>query len=431
MGKNTKKYILFGPAYGIGGWQLYINARCKHLHENNIDYYLIFPPETGGRKVKLEYIDKSKRFPLEQVEPYWYSKRKVNGKIKEILDFIGFQKSDDIFIESTSMIYSFWGELLAQATNGQNFCYILHSHTKGFPLAWQKFFSYKYDQDLIAGQTEITIPDLLKGYRAISEENSRPIYAQWDGPICDDRDDCREYIETLQSYKENGFKLIGYFGVLRKPHFLLLCDYMIKYSEAHSDSNFLFVAIGSSGETRPEIKLSEIPQHTNNCKVYNIPEMYPIPRTIFKLLDICLASWGSSAHAATACKRTIRIYDDVNLIPHGIIGINLQEPYHLHPPVKETMDELFDEILFGSDYSNIPYLEPQNITTSSGGHEKIDAEMKPFLCREDGQKYYEIFGIPFNGGISKLKYITFHLFGVGFTRKVAAGIRNFVKKGTA
>ena len=95
------------------------------------------------------------------------------------------------------------------------------------------------------------------------------------------------------------------------------------------------------------------------------------------------------------------------------------------------MDELFDEILFGSDYSNVPYLEPQNITTSSGGHEKIDAEMKPFLCREDGQKYYEIFGIPFNGGISKLKYVTFHLFGVGFTRKVAAGIRNFVKKGTA
>lgn len=427
---NAKKYILFGPAYGIGGWQLYINARCRHLLENNIEFYLIFPPETGGGKIKLEFINKSKRFPLEQVEPYWYSHRYVNKVIKEIMNFISYQVQDEVFIESTNMIYSFWGEILAESTKGQNFCYLLHSHTKGFPLAWQKFFSFKYDQGLIAGQTEITIPELLEGLRDISEQDSRPIYAQWDGPICEARDDCNEYIQNLKDYKDRGYKLIGYFGVLRKPHFLLLCEFMIKYSNKHLDDNFLFIAIGSSGEIRPEKKLYEIPDHVSNCKVYNIPEVYPIPRAIFELLDVCLASWGSSLHAATVCKRTIRLYDDVNLIPQGIIGINLQEPYHLHAPVTETMDELFDEVLFGSNYKDVPYIEPQNIITSSGGHKKIDMEMKPFVHRKEEGEYYNIFSIPFNGGISKLRYVFFHVFGVKFTRKVAARIRNVIQKET-
>lgn len=421
-----RKYILFGPAYGIGGWQLYINARCKHLYENNIDFYLIFPPETGGDKIKLEYISKAKKYSLEQIEPYWYSRHHVNDIIKKILSYIDYHDGDDVFIESTCIIYSFWGELLAKATHGQNFCYLLHSHTKGFPLAWKKFFSYKYDQDLIAGQTEITIPDLFEGYRKVSKENSRPIYAQWEGPICEDREDCKNYILHLKDYKNSGCKIIGYFGVLRKPHFLLLCDFMVKYCNDHQSQKFLFVAIGSSGETKPEDKLCEIPRNTVNCEVYNIPEMYPIPREIFELLDVCLASWGSSAHAATVCHRTIRIYDDVNLIPHGIIGINLQEPYHLHRPVESTMEELFDEILFGGNYKDIEYIEPKCITTSSGGHEKIDLDMKPFVDRVNGRKYYNIFSMPFNGGVSKVKYFLFHIFGVRNTRCIAAFFRRMM-----
>ena len=423
-----RKYILFGPAYGIGGWQLYINARCKHLYENNIDFYLIFPPETGGDKIKLEYISKAKKYSLEQIEPYWYSRHHVNDIIKKILSYIDYHDGNDVFIESTCIIYSFWGELLAKATHGQNFCYLLHSHTKGFPLAWKKFFSYKYDQDLIAGQTEITIPDLFDGYRKISKENSRPIFARWERPICDTRIDCEDYIRYLKKYKNGGYKIVGYFGVLRKPHFLLLCDFMVKYCNAHSNQKFLFVAIGSSGETKPETKLGEIPKCSSNCEVYNIPEMYPIPRGIFEPLDVCLASWGSSMQAATVCNRTIRIYDDVNLIPHGIIGINLQEPYHLKPPGKDTMEELFNEILFGSNYKDVIYTSPKSNTIYFGGHEEIDLDMKPFVDRTNGREYYNVLNIPFNGGVSQIKYYLFHIFGVKNTRSVIALIRRIVSK---
>lgn len=417
-----RKYILFGPAYGIGGWQLYINARCKYLLEKNVDLYLIFPPNTGGNEIKLEYILKAKKYPIELVEPYWYSRSYVEKKIHDILRFVNFNSQDDIFIESTCIIYSFWGEILAESTNGQNFCYLLHSHTKGFPLAWKKFFSYKYDQGLIAGQSEITIPDLLLGYRSISKEDSRPIFAQWEGPICNFREDCKDYILHLRKYKDEGYKLIGYFGVLRKPHFLLMCDFIVKYSNKYPECKFMFIAIGSSGGKSPELKLYDIPQYANNCKVYNIPEMYPIPKEIFELLDVCVASCGSAVHAATVCKRTIRLYDDVKIVPSGIIGINLKEPYHLKPPAKESIEEFFDKILFGDNYKSIPYCYPREITTSYGGHEMIDLKMKPFIRRKSSG-YYNVLSMPFDGEISKIKYIIFHVFGVKFTRKMIAYIR--------
>ncbi len=416
-GNTHKKYILFGPAYGIGGWQLYINARCKHLIENKIDSCLIYPPDTGGDKIKLDYIAKMKRVSLEQIEPYWYRKKQISNTIMALLDAIEYRNGDEVFIESTCIIYSFWGELIAEATRGQNFCYLLHSHTKGFPVAWQKFFSFKYDQGLIAGQTEITLPDLFEGFREIKGGN-RAIYAQWEDPICDEREDCAEYMNLLRRHMEQGYKIIGYFGVLRKPHFMLLCDFMVHYSKRYAEHKFLFVAIGSSGESDPEQKLYEIPEESDNCEVYNIPEMYPIPRGIFQMLDICLASWGSSVHAATACERTIRIYDDVHLIPQGVIGINLHEPYHMQPPVNDNLDSLFDEILFGANYKGITYVLPEHVTMSSGGHSVIDSKMQPFVERDDGKIYYDIHSIPFNGGISKAKYISYKILGVPFTRSL-------------
>lgn len=425
--EKKRKYILFGPAYGIGGWQLYINARCKHLSEKEIELYLIYSPDTGGNTIKLSYIEKTKKLQLEQVEPYWYSHLYVEKKIKEILEFINYNKNDEIFIESTCIIYSFWGEILAKATNGQNFCYLLHSHTKGFPRAWQRFFSFKYDQKLIAGQTEITLPDLFDGFREIPVEESRPIFARWEAPICEFREDCNNYIQYIKTYKERGYKIIGYFGVLRKPHFSLLCDFMVNYSNQHKDSAFLFIAIGSSGESKPEKKLYEVQKSSNNLKTYNIPEMYPIPKIIFELLDICLASWGSSLQASRICKRTIRLFDDVNLIPHGVMGVTIQEPYHLQSPTNETMDNIFDEILFGNNYKDKTYIEPKEIDMFSEGHEKIDLDMKPFFIRENGKKYYDIFSIPFTGGISMIKYVLFHLLGVNNTRRCADIIRKILK----
>ncbi|GFI09387.1 hypothetical protein IMSAGC007_01848 [Lachnospiraceae bacterium] len=427
----AKKYILIGPAHGIGGWQLYIDARCNHLMKKGIDLFLLYDGDVGGKTVKLLNTERARKMNITMDEPYWYSKRHVDEQIKEIIKFIGYRDGDEVFVESTSMIYSFWGELIAEAVHGQNFCYILHSYTRGMPLAWKKFFSYKYDQDLIAGQSDNTLPELFEEYRSIQKDNNRAILAAWEAPICKDRDDCREHIQYLRELKSTGYKLIGYFGVLRKKHFIPLCNDIVQYAENHKNINFCFVAIGSS-DTEVELEEKRITAINDggieNCIAYNIPEMYPVPGELFEMLDICLGSFGSASTAALACKRTIRLQSDLNLDVQGVIGITVSEEEHWLQPVRdETIDDIFDEILFGSNYDSYKYHSPEKWKWGEENHKKIDEQMRPFERRVNGYRYYDVFKMPGQGGISFIKYIVFHAIGIKNGRKIASKIRGLYR----
>lgn len=425
----AKKYILIGPAHGIGGWQLYIDARCNQLMKKGIDLFLIYDGNFGGKTVKLLNTERAKKMDITMEEPYWYSKRYVKEQIKKIISFIGYKDGDEVFIESTSMIYSFWGELIAEAVHGQNFCYILHSYTRGKPLAWIKFFSYKYDQDLIAGQTDNTLPELFEDYRPIPKDDNRTILAAWGSPICKDREDCREHIQYLRGLKNRDYKLIGYFGVLRKKHFIPLCTDIVQYAKNHEETNFCFVVIGSSATELEleEKKICEINEEKiENCIAYNIPEMYPVPEEIFEILDVCIGSFSSASTAALACKRTIRLQSDLNLAVQGVIGITTSEDEHWLQPVRdEKIDDIFDEIIFGSNYEGCEYIPPKK--WGEENHKKIDERMRPFEKRVNGHQYYDVFKMPRQGGISFVKYAAFHLFGIDNGRRIAKKIRGLFR----
>lgn len=427
----ARKYVLIGPAHGIGGWQLYIDARCDWLMKQGIDLYLIYDGNIGGKEIKLLNTQRAKKIEITMEEPYWYSKRYVDKQICKIICFLDYKEGDEVFIESTSMIYSFWGEILAKAVHGQNFSYLLHSYTNGRPLAWKKFFSYKYDQDLIAGQTENTLPELFDGYRAISKDESRAIFAAWGSPICKSRDDCREHIRYLNDLKIRNYKLIGYFGVLRKRHFMTLCDTVEKYAKNHKETKFCFVAIGSSDTDQQleEKRICEINEKKfENCIAYNIPELYPVPEDIFEMLDVCLGSFGSASTAALACKRTIRLQSDLHLAVQGVIGITVSEDnHHLQPVRDESVEDIFDEIIFGNNYEGYKYDAPGKWRWGEEGHKKIDEQMRPFEKRAKGYCYYDVLKMPGQGGISFVKYFVFHLIGIEKGRRLANRIRGLCR----
>ena len=81
----ANKYILIGPAHGIGGWQLYIDARCNHLMKRGIDLFLLYDGDVGGKTVKLLNTERARKMNITMDEPYWYSKWHVDEQIKEII----------------------------------------------------------------------------------------------------------------------------------------------------------------------------------------------------------------------------------------------------------------------------------------------------------------------------------------------------------
>jgi hypothetical protein len=93
------------------------------------------------------------------------------------MNFIEFNQNDEVFIESTDMWLSMWGELLAKEMSAINFSYLLHSHIENISSSVQKYFDFKYRQQLLAGMSELTLPELFNGYVKIPNDDVRRIYA--------------------------------------------------------------------------------------------------------------------------------------------------------------------------------------------------------------------------------------------------------------
>ncbi len=377
------KYLIIGPVNGIGGWQLYIDARHQHCKELGYNTYVLNPKESRNNNIQLQSLCKGNIIDLpELVYPFFvYSKSQVNRVINRIKKHIDYKPSDSVFIESNSMPYIMWGEIIAKELHAVNYGFVLSSHIENTPRDVQQFFGFKYDQHLLSGQTDITLPDLFSGYRDIGDDK-RGLNASWGPPICDYREDCQMYIEALSCARGCKKKIIGYFGSLNKPHFKQLCLKLKQYCNNHVESDFLFVSIGSSTYGVSEKWQNEVMKDTSNVECMNIPSLYPVPIDIFKLLDVCIASWGSANAAARVNRRVIRLMDDVNVIPQGIIGVTLRvNPFYLQPIGDETLVDQLDNIFYGNNYDDIEFAyevinHPPNENDKK--HRIIDDTMKPF-----------------------------------------------------
>lgn len=424
--KNRKKYIIFGGTQGIGGFQLYTAARFCHLKSLSYDTYVF---DMGGNVNGIKILDLKKEncFFVREfcIPPYCLNRSQIEKVAQKVKYNIEYTKGDEIFIEACSLPYALWGEVLSEAMEGVCFAYILSSHTENVPRDLQKFCSFKYDQHLLAGQTDITLPDLFNGYRNV-DEDKRGLLASWPRPICDNREDCTDIINTLILYKEEGYKVIGYFGTLNKPHFVKICRQVESYVRKHKNKLFLFVSIGSSFDKKSEKEQYKIKHNCHNCEVLNIPELYPVPKTLLEPIDVCLGSWGSASVAALGCKRVIRLMDDVEVVPQGIIGITLRKtPYYKLPVGKESLEQLLDNVLWGDNYKDVGYEEPVYIDKNDSQQVVIDNFMKPFKHNLNDVDYYNVSQIMPNSLSRGLMGISTRVLGVNMTlclRKLAKKI---------
>lgn len=418
-----KKYIILSCPNGIGGWQLYTDARVQYLTEQGIKVYVLYQDNIGDSPIVLKDLKNGFTKNIRQLcfQPQLYTKRQRKNILREIKEFIGYSSDDEYFIESTSMSYSYWGEVIASEIKAVNYSYLLHSHIENVPEDVQKFFAFKYKNNLLAGQSKITLPDLFKGYMDV-EEDSREIIATWDPSFAKEDMGLSSEIEQIHTLKSKGYKIIGYFGTLEKNNFLKLCDFLKMYTKKHSKENFLFISIGSSTKNIAEkYQLATLGECTN-CENMNIKAMYPVPERIFELLDICVASWGSAISASRACKRTIRLLDDLDIVPHGIMGITIKVyPYYQEPVVKETLEELFDNILYKDAYGDVEYVMPETVDFRLK-HKEEDLKMEPFKKRE--KKYYDILNLSVHGFDKKMCYILLRILGFNIT----VNIKKFLMK---
>lgn len=407
------KYILIGSVSGIGGWQLYTEARAEYLTQNGIETFIIseFNPDSP---IKLKGFEKQKIiFCDELFRPiYIYSTKQIERTVEYIISKISYEPSDKIYIEATNIATTLWGEIFAKRTNGVCCSYILQSHIYNISQQEQVFLKHKYDDNSLFGMSKLTIPDIFKGYLDVKDD-VRELLASWKPPISDEK----EIIEDLDTIKDD-IIVIGYFGNLNKPHFLKLCEFLRQYVHKHSDKRFAFLSIGSSADGLPELEQKKLSTCVDNCLCINIPSLYPVPKTYFDYMDVCLGSWGSSTTAAKAGAISIRLVDDVDIIPHGIIGITLlKKPYYENPRCKESLEELLDKILFEKKYKGVvPSLE-ENKNDNNAMQKHIQVTLMNSM-NNSKREYYDISQIRPYGWKNIGLMLSNRIIGVNLTKRI-------------
>lgn len=414
-----KKYLIFGGIQGIGGFQLYTAARFQHVKHLGFEVF-VFSSDGQSDNVKLKELKSDHCFSLSElcIPPYCCRANQRNHLSEKVKKMVSYKEDDEIFIEACSLPYALWGEIISKSMKGVCFAYLLSSHTENTPRDIQKYCSFKYDKKLIAGQTNITLPDLFKGFRDIANDK-RGLPASWSSPICDSREDCLSYLSSIKEYKTKGYKIVGYFGTLNKPHFIKVCQQIEEYSRSHSENKLLFISVGSSQSGKIEKRQLQVNKNSPNCEVLNIPELYPVPIAIFSLMDVCLASWGSAGTASYGCERVIRLMDDVDVVPQGIIGVTLREkPYYKQPIGNESLFEILDNVLFGDNYSGIIKIPSVYVDKSEERHNQIDAFLKPFTYNMKEFEYYDINLIKISSFSKRIISFCCHTIGINATLKL-------------
>jgi len=145
-----KKYIIFANSIsGIGGAQLYILRKLKYISNNGYDAYLIV-----GYSGLIEHKELERFSTLELPQMFYppnlFNYKKRTKIIYSIKQFINYNSSEKIYIESHQTAPALWGEVFAQSINAIN---IVH------PLApfevkrkiYQDFFYEKLKKEQLLG----------------------------------------------------------------------------------------------------------------------------------------------------------------------------------------------------------------------------------------------------------------------------------------
>lgn len=414
------KYVILGQLAGIGGWQLYIDARASYIGEKGYDVYLV--SICREKDIKLPSFLKSKYLCLPEVHmpPASYTKKQQNIILNKLFKFIG--GGDEMIIESTDMNLSMWGELIAKHYKARNFSYLLHSHFPQQNRFVQDFFLYKYQRDELAGMSDLTLPELFNNHPMAEQIEGRSLPAAPKDPISDENT-VEDITNIILQYKtKNNAFVVGYFGNLDKPHFTQLCEFIEQYAKKNCGSSFLFVSVGSSGKGRAERRQQRIEDKAKNCSIINVPSMYPVPKQLFQTMDVCMASWGSSENSARAGAFTIRLLDDVTIIPQGIIGIDVKD--YKSPRCSESLTEILDKIRNGEYCISDVHIDSKPYDYTSA-HKMID--QKVFKCTYD-KEYYDITRIKTVSKRSEIEKKLNTIFGIEITKGVVVIIKKVLAK---
>ena len=353
------KYIIFTcDIHPIGGMQLLTAGKAEVLESMGWEVFVFFPAHGMGR-CALPYLDKYNNGGICELTlpPFKWSKHNITNTIDRMCSIIGTcAKNERIIIESHYDIASQWGEILASRIKAKHMLFLCNEIYRGkgkYYVEFLDYYDFKHKRRELAGEMDDILYKLFDGYKTVPNDETY-IFKYDENPIRDIENDKISAIERLDWN-------ICYIGRVEKQYVPnIVCD-VIRFAKIHPDKKIQFIFVGDISARRKLIESSL--KGVSNIKLLELGDVVPIPKSLFKKIDVVIAGSGSAKCAAYEGVFTI-VADASNSLANGVLGYDTNdELYHSH--VKQTsFDIVLESVLVERRYDQMasilpPYMGPR------------------------------------------------------------------------
>lgn len=374
-----KTYIFFTRRISeIGGAEQYLYNKSKYLESQGWRVFIF-----SARKGRIlipgfeRYVDSI--FPALAYAPECFSKREVRRMLNQIVEKVGDCGGDPCIVQSDAVNRAVWAEMTAERLRAKHLAFILQEE-HGYDADIKHFLRFKYDRHELAGITASSVRQMLDDETLELRPDTR-ILASCQNVV----EECEDRISPLL---DPGAELtLGSIGRLEKPCVPAILNGFRTYFDDHPETKFNLVLIGGSADEKGILKIREEMATYKNVRLIITGNMYPIPLSLLKRIDVFVSTAGSARVSYKRQRPTIRVHP-VSGEPDGVIGLDFdilkRSMYDTIPglSIKDCLERAL------ANEGNIVYNDQWDDSYYASMYAEFDRQLS-FADTSIQQKYYD------------------------------------------
>ena len=374
-------YILIThDIHRMGGLQLYTYVKATELEKMGWIVKVLFDCNSASKEFDIEGLEKYKDgnvLGLDLPAPCCLNKAAVNNVLKHVDSYLGdCSKYEHLYIESHDDKGALWGELIASKIGGKHLFVTLceEFHSPGqFYDSKLDFFNWKYDRGELVGTAGLK--KLFEGRRKITDADLKPFWIN-ESPV---QDVYNSKVEQIKMAEWN----ICHIGRFNKPFVPKIIDGIAKFALAHPNKQIQFINVGDTSSRKG--LLDSAFSNLKNINVVDLGNVFPIPKSLFKKVDVVIACSGSARCAVDQQTLTI-VADAIRGKSIGLLGYETQESIYWDGKSPLTdFDVALERTLIEKVYETLPF----NYKSEADAKSCCEQNMEVFQRSNQHQEYYE------------------------------------------
>ncbi len=320
----------------IGGAQVYVRNKVKYLRECgwNVEVFSYTRDEIMINDLRPfeKNINTMIKYP-----PKCFPEKQIHKIVEEIVNSSTIDKCERVVVESHEITLSLWGEMLARSFECKHITYLLSEDFPTLPQGILKYLDFKHKRKELAGIHKQSLKLLFKNYKLVSDNEGYSLRAVCENSV---EDVPNSIVDNIVRKDIN----IGCISRLQKSFVNTMVNEIICFSRNNSGKTIQLILIGASPGNIIEEKIIYKTKGIKNLNVVIVGRVFPIPKKVFKLIDLFISVAGSAGASANEGVLTLTL-DVRSHKPIGFLGYDTQESLYSQSDYDISITDVLERIL--------------------------------------------------------------------------------------